>query len=237
VEQERERIGLNKTSSLIKSVIEDSKKLRAERGEDFYSEKKHVTVDAEFTTSKIHSSEQAKPEVDFKTLRDSHVKLAHLIVSYDKKFFEQNGQVLKPKKVRPKSVHLYIDEKIEHFLTTESEKSETKWGLRKNAGLGSLIQKFITNFIELKKREDKQLKHIKKIIDDFRSNLVEFKKNSSNPNDYQSAERSNQKMKTLSNDLIILLTLLEFEDESLKNSLGVDLYKWIDFLQKWKYHA
>jgi hypothetical protein len=88
-------------------------------------------------------------------------------------------------------------EKIEHFLTTESEKAETKWGLRKNAGLGSLIQKFIGNFIELKKREEKQLKHIKKIIDDFRSNLVEFKKFTGNPNDYQSAERSNQKMKAL----------------------------------------
>ena len=99
------------------------------------------------------------------------------------------------------------------------------------------VQKFIGNFIELKKREEKQLKHIKKIIDDFRSNLVEFKKFSGNPNDYQSAERSNQKMKALSNDLSILLTLLEFEDESLKKSLEIDLYQWIDFVVKWKYHA
>ena len=103
--------------------------------------------------------------------------------------------------------------------------------------MGSLIQKFIGNFIELKKREEKQLKHIKKIIDDFRSNLVEFKKVSGNPNDYQSAERSNQKMKVLSNDLNILLSLLEFEDESLKNCLVSDLYKWIDFVVKWKFHA
>jgi hypothetical protein len=226
----------SKKPSLIKLVIEESKKLRAERGEDFYSEKKHVTVDAELTTSKIHIGEQNKSEADFKTLRETHVKLAHLIVSYDKKIFEQNDQVLDSKKTRSKSVHLYIDEKIEHFLKTESAKSETKWGLRKNAGLGSLIQKFITNFIELKKREEKQLKHIKKIIDDFRSNLVEFKKFSGNPNDYQSAERSNQKMKALSNDLIILLTLLEFEDESLKNCIGAD-YKWIDFVIKWKFHA
>ena len=227
----------NKKPSLIKSVIEESKKLRVERGENFYSEKKHVAVDAEFTTSKIHSGTQNKSEGDFKTLRETHVKLAHLIVSYDKKIFEQNDQVLDSKKSRSKSVHLYIDEKIEHFLTTESEKAETKWGLRKNAGLGSLIQKFIGNFIELKKREEKQLKHIKKIIDDFRSNLVEFKKFSGNPNDYQIAERSNQKMKALSNDLNILLTLLEFEDESLKNSLGVDLYMWIDFVVRWKFHS
>jgi len=227
----------SKKPSLIKSVIEESKRLRAERGEDFYSEKKRVAIDAEFTTSKIHTSEQNKSEADFKTLRETHVKLAHLIVSYDKKIFEQNDQVLSSKKSRSKSVHLYIDEKIEHFLTTESEKAETKWGLRKNAGLGSLIQKFIGNFIELKKREEKQLKHIKKIIDDFRSNLVEFKKFSGNPNDYQSAERSNQKMKALSNDLNILLMLLEFEDESLKKSLGIDLYQWIDFLLKWKFHS
>ena len=227
----------SKKPSLIKSVIEESKRLRAERGEDFYSEKKHVTVDAEFTTSKIHSGAQNKSEADFKTLRETHVKLAHLIVSYDKKIFEQNDQVLRSKKSRSKSVHLYIDEKIEHFLNTESAKSETKWGLRKNAGLGSLIQKFITNFIELKKREEKQLKHIKKIINDFRSNLVEFKKFSGNPNDYQSAERSNQKMKALSNDLNILLMLLEFEDESLKKSLGIDLYQWIDFVVKWKFHS
>lgn len=222
--------------SLIKSVIEESKKLRAERGEDFYSKKKHVAVDAELVTSKIHSGEQKKSQGDFKTLRESHVKLAHLIVSYDKKIFEQNDQVLNSKKARSKSVHLYIDEKIEHFLKGESKKAETKWGLRKNAGLGSLIQKFIGNFIELKVREEKQLKHIKKIIDDFRSNLVEFKKNSSNPNDYQSAERSNQKMKAISSDLSILLTLLEFEDESLKNCLGADFYKWIDFVIKWKFH-
>jgi len=44
-------------------------------------------------------------------------------------------------------------------------------------------------------------------------------------------------MKALSNDLSILLTLLEFEDESLKNLIGDDLYKWIDFVIKWKFHS
>lgn len=231
----------NKSSSLIKSVIEESKRFRSIRGEDFYYDKKNVVVEAEFITSKetskIHSGEQNKPDADFKTLRQSHVKLAHLIVSYDKKISEKNNQVSSPKKTRSKSVHLYIDEKLEHFLKTESEKAETKWGLRKNAGFGTLIQKFMGNFIELKKREEKQLKHIKKIIDDFRSNLVEFKKISGDPNDYQKAERSNQRMKLLSNDLIILLSLLEFEDESLKNGLGSDLYTWVDFVVKWKFHS
>ena len=230
-----------KSSSLIKSVIEESKRFRSIRGEDFYYDKKNVAIEAEFITSKetskIHSGEQNKPEADFKTLRQSHVKLAHLIVSYDKKKSEQDSQELKPKKTRSKTVHLYIDEKLEHFLKTESKKAETKWGLRKNAGFGSLIQKFMGNFIELKKREEKQLKHIKKIIDDFRSNLVEFKKISGDPDDYQKAERSNQRMKLLSNDLIILLSLLEFEDESLKNGLGSDLYTWVDFVVKWKFHS
>jgi hypothetical protein len=228
---EQEKIE-NKTSSLIKSVIQESKKLRMERGDDFFSDKKKEDV----LTSKIQGGSNKKTSIDFRSLRETHVKLAHLIVSYDKKVFEQSCQVLKPKAARSKSVHLYIDEKIEHFLKAESEKSETKWGLRNNAGLGSLIQKFIGNFIELKKREEKQLKHIKKIIDDFRSNLVNFKKTSSNPNDYQLSELSNQKMKVLSSDLIILLSLLEFEDESLKNSLEIDLYKWIYFIQKWKFH-
>ena len=52
----------NKKPSLIKSVIEESKRLRAERGEDFYSEKKPIGVGAEFTTAKettkIHNSEK-----------------------------------------------------------------------------------------------------------------------------------------------------------------------------------
>ena len=229
----------NKSSSLLKSVIEESKKLRSERGEDFFSGRNSVEGNNNGTqvTTKIHTFSEKNTEVDYRTLRDSHVKLAHLIVNYDKKIFEVNDQVLPPKKSRSKSVHLYIDEKIETFLKTESEKAETAWGLRKNAGLGSLIQKFIGNFIELKKREEKQLKHIKKIINDFRSNLVEFKKNSNDPNNYQNTERTNQRMKVLSNDLIILLTLLEFEDESLKSCLGPDLYKWLDFIFKWKFHS
>jgi predicted transcriptional regulator len=93
------------------------------------------------------------------------------------------------------------------------------------------------HFSELKKREEKQLKHIKKIIDEFRVHLVEFKKNSSDPDDYQNAERSNQKMKALSSDLHILLSLLEFEDQSLQNVLGFELYEWIDFVLKWKIYS
>jgi hypothetical protein len=231
---EQQKVENNRGSSLLKSVIEESRKIRADRGEDFFTPQNVIE-----STSKIHSAEDINskniiPEKDFKNLRDSHVKLAHLIVDYDKKIFEQNNQVLIPKKARSKSIHLYIDEKIEHFLNAESEKAETKWGLRKNAGLGSLIYKFLENFIELKKREDRQLKKVKKIIDDFRSNLMEFKKNSSDPDDYQNAESANQKMKVLSNDLRILLSLLEFEDDSLKKCL-VDDFNWVDFIIRWKF--
>lgn len=227
----------SKGTSLIKSVIAESKKFRAERGEDFFSNKKEepeVLVTAQIQTQNESASTSQK---DFRTLRDSHVKLAHLVVEYDRKIFDKNNQVIKTKKPRSKSVHLYIDEKIESFLMAESEKPHTHWGLRKNAGLGQLIQKFILNFIELKKREEKQLKKVKKIIDEFRECLVEFKKNSSDPDDYLKAERANQKMRALSNDLLILLSLLEFEDESLKVCLGDDLYRWIDFVIKWKFQS
>lgn len=227
----------NKKSSLIKSVIEESKKIRAERAErgvDLFREKRSDPKTFEVPAQIQKSS---KPNLDYKKVRDSHIKLSHLIVEYDKKFFDKNNQVLEAKKPRSKSVHLYIDENIESFLKAESSKSHTKWGLRKNAGFGSLIQKFIENFIVLKKREEKQLKNVEKIISDFRSNLVEFKKFSSDPSDYQSAENTNQKMKVLSSDLQILLVLLEFEEESLKNCLGDDLYKWVDFITKWKFHT
>jgi hypothetical protein len=234
---EQEKVENNRGSSLLKSVIEESRKIRADRGEDFFTPK-HVIE----STSKIHSAEDSNlkniiPEKDFKNLRESHIKLAHLIVDYDKKIFEKNNQVLTPKKTRSKSIHLYIDENIEHFLIAESKKSQTKWGLRKNAGIGQLIQKFIENFIKLKKREERQLVKVKKIIDDFRSNLVEFKKASTTGTEYQKAELINQKMKVLSNDLRIILSLLEFEEDSLKSCLQSDQFLWIDFIVKWKYQS
>lgn len=220
----------------LKSVILESKKIRVDRGEDFFNNKKitnEQTAKAE-STSKIHPPENRNHE-NFKSIRDTHLKLTNFIDDYDKKISDQNNQVLKSKKTRSKSIHLYIDETIEHFLNAESKKSETKWGLRKNAGLGQLIQKFILNFIELKKREERQLKRVKKVIDDFRANLVEFKKSSAAPGEYLKAESINQKMKILSNDLRILLSLLEFEESELKLSLGLEEYNWINFIVQWRY--
>ncbi len=220
----------------LKSVIIESQKIRTERGEEFFTNKKNnkPEVVVNEATSKIQLTCE-NDESEFKKLRESHSKLAHLIVDYDKKIFDKNTQVIIPKKTRSKSLHLYVDKTIENFLSDESKKAETKWGLRKNAGLGQLIQKFILNFIELKKREDRQLKRVKKVIDDFRSNLVEFKKSSVSPDNYLRSEQANQKMKVLSNDLRILLSLLEFEEVDLKITLGNENYDWVEFMLRWKY--
>ena len=228
---EQEKIE-KKTSSLIKAVIAESKKIREERGEDLFSNRK---TESEKLTSQIQipSEKIISNEGDFKNLRESHTKLANLIADNEKKIFDKNTRVLLSKKTRSKSIHLYIDEKIEHFLKAESEKAETRWGLRKNAGLGNLIQKFILNFIELKKREERQLKRVRKVIDEFQVHLVEFKKHSGS----ETAEIANQKMKTLSNDLSILLSLLEFEDNSLKICIGTELHNWVDLILKWKFQA
>jgi hypothetical protein len=116
----------NKGTSLIKSVIAESKKFRARRGEDFFSNKGQES-EAQITAQIQTPSESASTsQKDFRTLRDSHVKLAHLVVEYDRKIFDKNNRVLGTKKPRSKSVHLYIDEKIESFLRAESEKSPTK---------------------------------------------------------------------------------------------------------------
>jgi hypothetical protein len=231
----------NKKPSLIKSIIEESKKLRAERGEDFFSEKRKESIPFDPSlaekkiTAQIHSPAESEiSKENYKSLRESHLKLTSLISDNEKKIFDENNQVLQTKKARSKCIHLYVDEKIEHFLKAESEKSETKWGLRKNAGLGNLIQKFIMNFIELKKREERQLVRVKKVITEFQVHLVEFKKFSAMPGEFLKAEEANKKMRTLSNDLNILLSLLEFEEGALKNIITNDEFKWIEFILKWK---
>jgi len=217
---------LKNSKTVLKDLVQESKKIRAERGADFFENKKSN----EQVSSQILSNEFAEDEI--LKIRKSHQNLVQLISENDKKIFDQNTPVFSNKKKRSKSIHLYVDEKIEHFLKKESEKSQTHWGLRKNAGLGNLIQKFILNFIELKKREERQLKRVKKVIDEFQVHLVEFKKHSGA--DLLKAEEANKKMKVLSNDLNILLSLLEFEDGSLVLLLGKDKFDWIDFICRWK---
>lgn len=219
----------------LKSVIMESKQIRVDRGEDFFNNKKNAS--SEEIVKSNSQIQHAENKNNFNSIRDSHLKLANFINDYDEKISEQDGRVLLAKKNRSKSIHLYLDENIEHFLNTEAKKAETKWGLRKNAGLGQLIQKFILNFIQLKKREERQLKKVKKLIEDFRGCLVDFKKHSINPEHYQNAEMVNQRMKLLSNDLRILLSLFEFEEEELKSGLGIDQYNWVEFIIQWKYHV
>jgi hypothetical protein len=55
---------------------------------------------------------------------------------------------------------------------------------------------------------------VRKVINNFRSNLVEFKK--------------------FSNDLRILLSLLEFEGAELQSCLGQEVYQWVGFVVQWK---
>lgn len=220
----------------LKSLIEESRKIRSDRGEDFFQNKKsEVGTNLKNENINPENLKIKESKNNFKTIRENHLKLSQIISEYDEKELEKTNPVMSAKKTRSKAVHLYIDEKIEHFLNQESKKQETHWGLRKNAGLGQLIQKFILNFIEIKKREERQLKRVKKVIDEFRANLVEFKKNLNSPDDYLIAENANLKLKALSNDLRILLSLLEFEDSELKNLLGVEKYDWVEFILRWKY--
>jgi hypothetical protein len=157
-----------------------------------------------------------------------------MIAINDEKIFDNSARVLSTKKTRSKSIHLYVDEKIEHFLKMESEKAQTHWELRKNAGLGNLIQKFILNFIEIKKREELQLMRLRKVIDDFKAQLVFFKKHSSDFTAVYKAEETNNKMKVLSNDLRILLSVLELSDADLKHLFNREEFEWINFILRWK---
>ena len=70
---------------------------------------------------------------------------------------------------------------------------------------------------------------------EFQIHILEFKKYSGVESG--KAEEAKQKMKTLSNDLNILLALLEFEDGALKTCLNDDQNKWTDFILKWKFQS
>ena len=218
----------------LKSLIKESKKIRTDRGEDFFTNKKEA-IEVRTQIQTPSSESVITKERELKNIRDSHFKLSSLIADNEKKIFDKTSPVFTTKKTRSKSIHLYVDDKIEHFLKTESEKAHTKWGLRKNAGLGNLIQKFILNFIELKKREERQLKRIHKVINEFQLHLVDFKKYSGI--DLISAEESNKSLKTLSNDLNILIAILEFEEGALKNCIGEDNYRWVEFICKWMHFS
>jgi hypothetical protein len=228
-----EKDNLSRPNTVLKSIMEESRKIRTDRGEDYFADKKARPNQLD-ENPEIKNDEIMINSTNYKKIRSTHIELSKIINEFDSKIQDEGVEAKKTKKPRSKSIHLYIDENIEHFLNAESKKAETKWGLRKNAGLGQLIQKFIGNFIELKKREERQLKRVNKVIHDFRSNLVDFKKTSSNPEDYQKSEIANQKMKVLSNDLFILLSLLEFEEGALKNLLGKEQFDCMEFVYKWK---
>ena len=213
----------------LKSVIDESKKWREQRGENFFENKKQNKI----SSSQIQC---VQPDhINFKSLIDVHSKINEVVDQYDRKILEQNAQVIEKKKYRSKSIHVYVDERLEKFLKDESSKMQNKWGLRKNAGVGAMIQKFILNYIEIKSREEKQINKVKKLISDFRANLVEYKKYAKDPMYISQAERVNQKMKILSKDLTIFIGLLEYEESALKLSLGMEQFDWLNFIIRWKH--
>ncbi len=212
------------TNSPLRDLISESRKIRESRGGDFFNDKKTEKIE----TSKI----QIKPE-NFDKIRSSHLHLNRLLADYDKKIFDHN-QVTNQPQARSQYVQLYVNEKLIKFLKDEAQKKETKWKLRKNAGLGSLIQNFIESFSEMQSRQKKQKEKIEKIILDFRKHLVIFKKQSLLPEDYIFVEESNIMLKKLTNELITLIINLEFDDNFLKREFSADSYKWIDFIVEYK---
>jgi hypothetical protein len=215
----------------LKNLIEDSKKIRALRGEDFFGNKNDgVGLTVQFQEN---PKKQDNVQEGFRKVRDSHVILSNLIKEYDKKIVEQNDLGLVAQKPRSKSIHLYIDEKIEKFLNDERKRADTWWGLRKNAGLGGLIQKFIEDYMKIKKREEIQIQKIRKIISEFRVELVAYKKKSSDPDLYVETERHNQRMRTLSSEMIIYISMMGFDEITLERYLEVD-FKFIDLIIRWK---
>jgi hypothetical protein len=224
--------------SEIKALIDESKKIRGERGDDFFTNSRLPNdLNNDKASGILSSDNQECKNENFGDLRKKHLQLGHMILQYDQKIFDKNNQVMAQKKSRSKSIHLYIDEGIEHFLKSESKKNESKWKLRKNAGLGQLIQKFIEDYKEKSVREDRQAQKIKAIISDFQKYLVEFKESSANPDDYQRTERISLKMSALSHNLKLLQDNLCFDDDSFKKLLGPEAFGWVEFVFKWHLYS
>ena len=78
----------------IKSLIQDSKKIRESRGEDFFGNKKSETVEASKINSQLTTKiqlplEQISTENSFKNIRESHLKLSQFISDNNKNFLRK----------------------------------------------------------------------------------------------------------------------------------------------------
>lgn len=216
----------------IRALIQDSKKIRKERGDDFLEVKVTPPSVVQVSESNLDFKEK------YKTTREGHSRLRGLISNFDREILKEIEPTPNESKKRSSYVQVYLsNSKVEDFLRDEMLKKESKWKLRKNAGLGSLIQKFIEDYRQMKVRETLQFRRIDKIITEFRKLLVEFKKLSAMPDEYKKTEEIKIKMSELSNNLREFIILLEFDDIELKNEFGDDTYKWIDFVIKWKLYV
>lgn len=222
-------------SSAIKAVIKDSKISREKRGNDFFHNVKESTVRSEKT--KDESSEYNwKLKENYKEIKNTYRVLNSLLENFDREIALKNEEKIPQKtKTRSKSIHVYVDSKLEEFLEHEHKNQEKKWNLRKNAGYGSLIQKILLRFSILEKREKRQIAKIQKIISEFRECIVGFKKYSQLPDEYGKAELYNKKLCSLSSDLEILLSILEIDAETLKANLSDnENFSWIKLILNWK---
>lgn len=227
METDRERVLPSKTSAL-KALMEDSRRIRNDRGEDLFESKKEVRVEPAATAP----TPEAK--TNFREIRDAHLALKNIVLEFDR---EQLKKHEKPElkdagRAQVKCIHVYLKPEIYRYL--KDQRANPIYALRRNAGVGSIISRFIDIFRETRKREEYQLNQIVSIANDFRVDLVDFKKLAQDPEQYKQTEEVNQRILKKSREIHILLPVLGFDEKYLKKNLKEEDYKFIDLLWKWQ---
>lgn len=210
----------------IKGLIEESKKIRESRGEDFFANKK-IEPDQDIRNGHQEAS------LAFEEVRKKQIKLNNVIFEFDEKNSNKYAHVSPPKKPTKKRLHIFLKESVIEFLDYELKNSHL-WKLRKNASYGDIIGSFLERFQIVRERERRQINRVKLGIDKFSELLVSFKKNSLYPDNYIQTEQINQKMKELSLELCNLIILYEFENDFLRTQLEEDKLKMLDFAINWR---
>lgn len=210
----------------IKGLIEESKKIREVRGEDFFSNTKPLVVNNTGTLENENS-------LAYEKVRKNQIKLNNVIFEFDEKNSKKYEYQANKKRDSKKRLHIFLKESVLEFLDYELEKSHL-WKLRKNASYGDIIGAFLERFQIMRERERKQIARIKYGIEKFSELLVSFKKNSPYPENYLVSEEINRKMKELSLELCNLIVLYEFEDHFIKSQLEEDQYRMLAFAMNWR---
>lgn len=210
----------------IKGLIEESKKIREVRGEDFFSNTRPLVVNNTETLENENS-------LGYEKIRKNQIKLNNVIFEFDEKNSKKYEYQANKKKDSKKRLHIFLKESVLEFLDYELEKSHL-WKLRKNASYGDIIGAFLERFQIMRERERKQIDRIKYGIKKFSELLVSYKKNSPYPENYLASEEINRKMKELSLELCNLIILYEFEDNFIKSQLEEDQYRILGFAMNWR---